>query len=1204
MNKYNHSLQPKNSITLLDVIKKKVHHKASFDELESDDKRAILKYIQNKQLNIKAFGKKWFDILTQKFYAIQWSLYDDYDLVDDVLSFDTFEEFYFAVDGDIYSCTCLFGYTFSEEEILKYSIKLDLINFDSFISETIDSYSFKAITKEKQKENKRKASLIRRISEWIAKNLPITSFEDLVKKDRQVVDKYNRLGQELFFTVLISNEKYKPFLIEFARGHDLYESFSFKDVLTLYGIDEAQTVIDGYYGQYNYSTRRKRILRFKDMIDGMISNSYSIKRIARFEEFYQAYGIFENYKSEDHYSFMITRYFLSFNEFADYLEGDLSGADLSKAPLDIETIKKYKTDKYTLFPFPKDFSKHQIAKQFIMGSYYVKQRWLDLTGNVMLSDEHKFDYFFDFVHFLKRDLSNANLLMCDGLENIANISNILVKNIKVRSCIASKLKMGFTSLPIPASSPRTFKEPSFNEKNTTDAFLMLRQEDEDLSYKISYISDLHLRHRFDAYKCKSAEDIEYVLNKIAITIAEDATEINIIAGDTADDPELMEMFVSKLKEFSSPYKKFFFTLGNHELWAFKDCKVEEIYRIYYEILNKHDMYLLHDNLFFLESNKIEEIGNDELLTIQGDELRKRLRSAELILFGGIGFAGRNTEFNANSFIYEYALDIEKEIRCTEVFLNLYNKIKKYLYDKNVVVVTHMPMKDWGGDIHATYGFVYINGHTHRNYYYDDGRKRIYADNQVGYYGKRFSLKHIQVNTGFDWFADYKDGIYEITKLDYEKFYRGIGEFVTFNREFEKLYLIKRENTYMFLMMTPKGTLQILNGGSIKKAGNHSLEYFYENLVNYSKSVKMFLSGFDSFQKNVSKDIKAIGGDGTIHGSIVDVDFYSHLYLNPLNGTITPYFAYSMVDKYVYKNVTSLLKYKCPEVYEKYEKLISDKTAPTSLVAVDNNLPITNKTVYVGSTEMYKISRILNGLQFTTKYNVVRLWSDAFISGPSEENGRMIVSGIIDPSSIPAQIVESKPKITKVKEPKVSKPVLTQEEKIKKRDDKYKTMVSSATNGNIVCLTYRGSTEKADYQCDVCGYKWSTRPDHFKDRQLFQCPYCKEPKRTYITKTNNNINLEMASSDLEIQSTETKHEKSGIKTFRKNEREQNLDLLIMTFIKNNNGYFSKSEIYNELLKTKASDSLISKNSVVNSLSRLEIKGSIIIVSGKVFVADNK
>lgn len=215
-----------------------------------------------------------------------------------------------------------------------------------------------------------------------------------------------------------------------------------------------------------------------------------------------------------------------------------------------------------------------------------------------------------------------------------------------------------------------------------------------------------------------------------------------------------------------------------------------------------------------------------------------MRGAKLIIFGGIGFAGKNSNFNANSGIYLNVLNREEEINESNNFFRLYEKVTESLKGMNLIVMTHMPLKDWAGHEKYKDGIIYVSGHNHRNYYNDDGKIRIYADNQLGYKGKNINFKSFSVELGYNWFNDYKDGIYEISREDYIKFYRGINENVTFNRDFVNLYMIKSKKTYMFLLKTNKGPLKILNGGSIKDVCKQDLNYFYDNLLKYSKSVSM------------------------------------------------------------------------------------------------------------------------------------------------------------------------------------------------------------------------------------------------------------------------------------------------------------------------------------------------------------------------------
>ena len=85
----------------------------------------------------------------------------------------------------------------------------------------------------------------------------------------------------------------------------------------------------------------------------------------------------------------------------------------------------------------------------------------------------------------------------------------------------------------------------------------------------------------------------------------------------------------------------------------------------------------------------------------------------------------------------------------------------------------------------------------------------------------------------------------------------------------------------------------------------------------------------------------------------------------------------------------------------------DEKNNNALILSNTSLPVIKSRTYVDSTEMYRVSRILKGLQFTTKYNVVRLWNDTIAGEASKENGRMIVSGIINPEEMEAIYREQK-----------------------------------------------------------------------------------------------------------------------------------------------------------------------------------------------------
>ena len=49
-------------------------------------------------------------------------------------------------------------------------------------------------------------------------------------------------------------------------------------------------------------------------------------------------------------------------------------------------------------------------------------------------------------------------------------------------------------------------------------------------------------------------------------------------------------------------------------------------------------------------------------------------------------------------------------------------------------------------------------------------------------------------------------------------------------------------------------------------------------------------GKANVQKNISRIIQQLGGSGKIHGCIIDIDFFNHIYVNPSNGTVRAYCA--------------------------------------------------------------------------------------------------------------------------------------------------------------------------------------------------------------------------------------------------------------------------------------------------------------------------
>ncbi len=722
-------------------------------------------------------------------------------------------------------------------------------------------------------------------------------------------------------------------------------------------------------------------------------------------------------------------------------------------------------------------------------------------------EEKTYTLFDKFYKALDKDLQDANLLDYD-FEGV-DLNKYDLTKAKISSAIM--IKLGTYKDNLFKTITKDNQLANITPSTSLD-LVPSRQLDiellEENNFVLCYISDLHLNHKLlnkfknNVNKFELDSYFKKVIDQLKSNLPTFTYNYSIVfIGDISYNFEVFKLFFKAYRE-EMPYQTTFVVLGNHELWDIKlnkNCKtIEEIVESYRKFLNSFEckIYLL-ENQLFLPNDKQHIYSQEEILSLDKNVLRNKFLCNSYAIFGGIGYAGMNEDFNFNQGIYrtQYITRKQEKERSNQVDA-LHKKLTEVACDKKIFFITHMPKEDWSNGEYNKNWF-YISGHTHRNNYIENEEMKLYADNQVGYTGDSYGFKYLMTSKEFDIFQDYNDGIYEITREQYKLFYYGIGNRIDFNRDFEKLFMLKRNGTYCFLIkLNNSNDLKLLNGGSYKNVGKHDLNYFYENLVNYSNSVKLFLESYENFQKQISNEIKKIGGSGYIHGSIIDIDFYNHLYINPLDATITPYFAYSIVDKYVYTNLISLLKAHNKELYYNYIKLLGYEGNNNNLVVLNNNLKESNKKTFVPETDMYRISRILKGFQYTTKNNIVRLWNDTIASNSTKESGRLIVSGLINPEEM-KQIKAEQRKIERQqrmieykKEKQKPKPCLTEEEKKKILFDKYCDKLSNL-NKNIKVISYNGAREKAEYKCLICGYKWSYRPDHFSDRYKCKCPKCEK-----------------------------------------------------------------------------------------------------------------
>ena len=607
------------------------------------------------------------------------------------------------------------------------------------------------------------------------------------------------------------------------------------------------------------------------------------------------------------------------------------------------------------------------------------------SKNTVVTEFSNFD---DFYAFMDGDLQGVNLSNCDfkgvnlpkyNIDGCIIDSNVLIsQGLYDGSFFDEHIK-----------NKITVSVNNIDDDKSSKSIISLEARNKSSEYDtpIYYVSDLHLVEKI-SQKFGDAATTEEVDLFLRLSAAELINSIDgkdrkyneailIISGDVSSDFEIAKTFFCWLSEYYYP-GNIFFVLGNHELYF--ESSVRSAYQKYKELSEKLGFHLIQNDLcIFREINLFNDfyalehefIYEKELLGISEDDLRQKLFGSSFALFGGLGFSGYAGEHSATSGIYGSAIkSLDADLTETQKFEDVYNKLNNSCSKNRIIVATHTPKEYWSKREY-NHNWIYINGHTHNNFYEISDRCTVYADNQIGYTPCPINAKHFYLSGNYDIFDLYKDGIYEISRQQYINFNRGFKIRMTFSEKDGIIRMLKRSGFYCFVYESGN-KLYLLNGATLQSAA-HNLDYYYENMVPYAQRVTALLAPINDVLMKISESVRSCGGSGKIHGTIVDIDYSNHLYFNVYDGSIVPYYATSTTDKTVYRDFSAL-----PVSEDMCIKLKQFKSKFASLSPTNNiNRPMSAK---VKSTQMYQISNVVHSLQYISDYGIIRAWNDVFING--------------------------------------------------------------------------------------------------------------------------------------------------------------------------------------------------------------------------------
>lgn len=247
------------------------------------------------------------------------------------------------------------------------------------------------------------------------------------------------------------------------------------------------------------------------------------------------------------------------------------------------------------------------------------------------------------------------------------------------------------------------------------------------------------------------------------------------------------------------------------------------------------------------------------------------------------------------------------------------------------------------------------------------------------------------------FIEYEDGTHIITKAQYMQFCDFCNDSIVGSRKMDnylksgnaKLYMIKKNGFYGFFLICLKADTKICAGGMIRNISKvREIEYFEKCFYAMVNHYVVTLLPYRKIQEKISEEVKELGYSGKIHGCIIDVNYYNHIMLNPLDGKITYYCSpvYGKVRKYesFHDLLVNIDDYGLSKYIEQKEKAISSferNRVKANYFLCNNCDDMTSNVEKIVKIELknsvYSLSRKMKQFQRLFDSNVLRDWDDSF-----------------------------------------------------------------------------------------------------------------------------------------------------------------------------------------------------------------------------------
>lgn len=528
-----------------------------------------------RKLGIRKIGKRGYDIIRNTFF-VEEELKDGDRTKKEITFFDDFESYSVFLDDEIYDNACYYHCDISK---IRTDIDYDrLYEKVSFVEDTIEDYTIISTGKETSFYCKEE-QLKKQCKKWMDRFCACLTVDEFLKVEQNY--RKSKLLNELAGNTWYLRRKYENFFLwqyifsalnDKSRFNILMEYLSkftcagclVREICTVFDPDD---VMDAYNykdsserGIYNQKKRLKDIVAAikNGLIDKSVYAYFDESSHYYCEECTYTLQEEKTWMSEGLRKFSTFRYFETFEDFIKYRNGDLTHCDLTKDIKNKNDFTNCKMDKTTKLPIVETGNlRYVVKKVYFDDKFKVLQAWYNSDDVLVEKYDHDFDYFFDFVAFLKGDLSNADLLLCEGLRNLSDKSGINLHNARVTSTICEKFGISYEPYEISNDKLGSFSCTEENEKITELALQASRELDAPYEHsclrlsmtmeRVYYVSDIHLLHKLRETEPKSKDDVEYAIRSIVGNIVKESGHTILIGGDVSSDFSIFELFIKMLR---------------------------------------------------------------------------------------------------------------------------------------------------------------------------------------------------------------------------------------------------------------------------------------------------------------------------------------------------------------------------------------------------------------------------------------------------------------------------------------------------------------------------------------------------------------------------------------------------------------------------------------------------------------------------------